>query len=54
MLGERMRLATITVWGRRDKDRWGTKEYEYPQIQSINGHISKFKTSVKNLETSKP
>jgi hypothetical protein len=53
MLGERMRLARVTVRGRREDDRWGTKEYKYPQIQNSNDHISKFGTSEKNLGTSK-
>jgi hypothetical protein len=53
MLGERMRLAAVTVRGRRRNDCWGTKGYKYPQIQNSNGHISKFGTSKKNLRTSK-
>jgi hypothetical protein len=32
MLGERMRLARVTVRGRREDDHWGTKGYKYPQI----------------------
>jgi hypothetical protein len=39
--------------GGNQNDRWGTKEYKYPQIQNNNGHISKSGTSEKNLETSK-
>jgi hypothetical protein len=53
MLGERMRLAIVTVQGRREDDRWGAKGYKYPQIQNSNGHISKFRTSEKTLKTSK-
>jgi hypothetical protein len=49
MLGERMKLEWVTVWGRRENDRWGTKGYKYPQTQNSNGHISKFGTSEKNL-----
>jgi hypothetical protein len=51
MLGERMRSARVTVRGRRENDRWGTKEYKYPQIKNNNGHISKSRTSEKNLGT---
>jgi hypothetical protein len=54
MLGERMKLERVTVQGRRENDHWGTKGYKYPQIQNNNGYISKFKTSEKNLKTSKP
>jgi hypothetical protein len=53
MLGERMRLERDTVRGRRENDRWRTKEYKYPHIQNSNGHISKFGASEKNLGTSK-
>jgi hypothetical protein len=53
MQGERMRLERVTVRGRRENDRWGTKEYKYPQIQNSNSHISKSRTSKKNLGTSK-
>jgi hypothetical protein len=53
MLGERKKLKQVTVRGRREDDRWGTKGYKYPQIQKSNGHISKFGTSEKNLGTSK-
>jgi hypothetical protein len=53
MLHERMKLERVIVRGRRENDRWETKEYEYPQIQNSNGHISKFGTSEKNLGTSK-
>jgi hypothetical protein len=53
MLGEKMKLKRVTVRGRRENDRWGTKGYKYPQIQNSNSHISKSGTSEKNLRTSK-
>jgi hypothetical protein len=45
-----MKLEGVTVRGRRENDRWGTMGYKYPQIQNSNDHISKFRTSEKNLD----
>jgi hypothetical protein len=52
MLGERVSLERVTVGGRRENNRWGTKGYKYPQIQNSNNYISKFGTSKKNLGNS--
>jgi hypothetical protein len=52
MLGERNTLESFTVRAEEEDNRWGTKGYEYPQIQNSNGHISEFETSEKNLGTS--
>jgi hypothetical protein len=52
MQGERMRLERRTVQEEEEDNRWGTKGYNYPQIQNSNGYIPEFGTSEKNLRTS--
>jgi hypothetical protein len=52
MQGERIRLERRSVQREEEGTGWGTKGYEYPQIQNSNDYISEFGTSEKNLGTS--
>jgi hypothetical protein len=35
MLGERMRLVVVTVWGRREDDRWGSSGINTPRSRTV-------------------